>query len=32
VEDDPELRSHPELAAGLAALLDEERAEYLEKT
>jgi ATP-dependent DNA helicase RecG len=32
VDDDPELRDHPELAAELAALLDEERAEYLEKT
>jgi ATP-dependent DNA helicase RecG len=32
VEEDPELRDHPELAAELAALMDEERAEYLEKT
>jgi ATP-dependent DNA helicase RecG len=32
VEADPELREHPELAAELAALVDEERAEYLEKT
>jgi ATP-dependent DNA helicase RecG len=32
VENDPELRDHPELAAELSALLDEERAEYLEKT
>ncbi|MGH3380848.1 MAG: ATP-dependent DNA helicase RecG [Actinoallomurus sp.] len=32
VDDDPELRDHPELAAELAALVDEERAEYLEKT
>jgi ATP-dependent DNA helicase RecG len=32
VEKDPELREHPELAAELTALLDEERAEYLEKT
>jgi ATP-dependent DNA helicase RecG len=32
VEDDPELRGHPALAAELAALVDEERAEYLEKT
>jgi ATP-dependent DNA helicase RecG len=32
VEEDPELREHPVLAAELAALLDEERAEYLEKT
>jgi ATP-dependent DNA helicase RecG len=32
VDDDPELREHPELAAELASLLDEERAEYLEKT
>jgi ATP-dependent DNA helicase RecG len=31
VEADPELCDHPELAAELAALLDEERAEYLEK-
>ncbi|GAB2833499.1 ATP-dependent DNA helicase RecG [Actinoallomurus bryophytorum] len=29
---DPELRDHPGLAAELAALVDEERAEYLEKT
>nr|WP_026313685.1 ATP-dependent DNA helicase RecG [Actinomadura flavalba] len=29
---DPDLSSHPGLAAELAALLDEERAEYLEKT
>jgi ATP-dependent DNA helicase RecG len=32
VDEDPELREHPGLAAELAALLDEERAEYLEKT
>jgi ATP-dependent DNA helicase RecG len=32
VDADPELRDHPALAAELAALLDEERAEYLEKT
>jgi ATP-dependent DNA helicase RecG len=32
VEADPELRDHPGLAAELAALVDEERAEYLEKT
>jgi ATP-dependent DNA helicase RecG len=31
VERDPELREHPELAAELAVLLDDERAEYLEK-
>jgi ATP-dependent DNA helicase RecG len=31
VEADPELRDHPALAAELAALVDEERAEYLEK-
>jgi ATP-dependent DNA helicase RecG len=31
VDADPELRDHPALAAELAALLDEERAEYLEK-
>jgi ATP-dependent DNA helicase RecG len=32
VDADPELRDHPGLAAELAALVDEERAEYLEKT
>ncbi|GAB3984294.1 ATP-dependent DNA helicase RecG [Actinoallomurus acanthiterrae] len=32
VEQDPELTEHPALAAELAALIDEERAEYLEKT
>lgn len=32
VEDDPELERHPGLATELASLLDEERAEYLEKT
>ncbi|MCW2947830.1 MAG: ATP-dependent helicase RecG [Actinoallomurus sp.] len=32
VEEDPELRGHPGLAAELSALVDEERAEYLEKT
>jgi ATP-dependent DNA helicase RecG len=32
VAGDPELARHPALAAELAALLDEERAEYLEKT
>ena len=32
VDEDPELRGHPALAAELAALVDEERAEYLEKT
>ncbi|GAA4448691.1 ATP-dependent DNA helicase RecG [Phytohabitans houttuyneae] len=31
VEDDPELERHPALAASVAALVDEERAEYLEK-
>jgi ATP-dependent DNA helicase RecG len=31
VDADPELREHPELAAELAVLVDEERAEYLEK-
>jgi ATP-dependent DNA helicase RecG len=31
VEDDPELEQHPELAGWVAALVDEERAEYLEK-
>jgi ATP-dependent DNA helicase RecG len=31
VDADPELRDHPALAAELTALLDEERAEYLEK-
>ena len=31
VEADPDLREHPALAAELAALVDEERAEYLEK-
>ncbi|MCO6011282.1 ATP-dependent DNA helicase RecG [Actinoallomurus purpureus] len=32
VEQDPELADHPALAAELAALIDEERAEYLDKT
>lgn len=32
VEDDPDLTGHPGLAGELAALLDEDRAEYLEKT
>jgi ATP-dependent DNA helicase RecG len=32
VEADPDLRDHPGLAAELSALVDEERAEYLEKT
>nr|WP_240489943.1 helicase-related protein [Actinomadura atramentaria] len=32
VADDPELARHPALAAELATLLDEERAEFLEKT
>jgi ATP-dependent DNA helicase RecG len=31
VADDPELSRHPALAASVAALVDEERAEYLEK-
>ncbi|MFI6819366.1 ATP-dependent DNA helicase RecG [Micromonospora sp. NPDC050187] len=31
VEGDPELARHPALAASVAALVDEERAEYLEK-
>ncbi|GAA3743227.1 ATP-dependent DNA helicase RecG [Micromonospora maritima] len=31
VGDDPELARHPALAASVAALVDEERAEYLEK-
>ena len=31
VEDDPELARHPALATSVAALVDEERAEYLEK-
>jgi ATP-dependent DNA helicase RecG len=31
VGDDPDLRNHPALAASVAALVDEERAEYLEK-
>ncbi|BCB82161.1 ATP-dependent DNA helicase RecG [Phytohabitans flavus] len=31
VGDDPELERHPALAASVAALVDEERAEYLEK-
>jgi ATP-dependent DNA helicase RecG len=31
VEEDPELSRHPALAASVAALVDEERAEYLEK-
>ncbi|MFB6397600.1 ATP-dependent DNA helicase RecG [Polymorphospora lycopeni] len=31
VEEDPELLRHPALAASVAALVDEERAEYLEK-
>ncbi|XTZ13394.1 ATP-dependent DNA helicase RecG [Micromonospora echinospora] len=31
VEQDPELARHPALAASVAALVDEERAEYLEK-
>ncbi|MFB9234264.1 ATP-dependent DNA helicase RecG [Plantactinospora siamensis] len=31
LEDDPELARHPALAGSVAALVDEERAEYLEK-
>lgn len=31
VEEDPELNRHPELAASVAAMVDEERSEYLEK-
>src|SRR3954451_19566902 len=31
VGDDPDLQKHPALAASVAALVDEERAEYLEK-
>jgi ATP-dependent DNA helicase RecG len=31
LDEDPELAAHPELVAELAALLDEERADYLEK-
>jgi ATP-dependent DNA helicase RecG len=31
VDEDPELERHPALAASVAALVDEERAEYLEK-
>jgi ATP-dependent DNA helicase RecG len=31
VDDDPDLAKHPALAASVAALVDEERAEYLEK-
>jgi ATP-dependent DNA helicase RecG len=31
VGDDPDLKEHPALAASVAALVDEERAEYLEK-
>jgi len=31
IADDPELSRHPALAASVAALVDEERAEYLEK-
>jgi ATP-dependent DNA helicase RecG len=31
IEGDPELERHPELAAELAALVDEDRAEFLEK-
>ena len=31
IEEDPELERHPALAASVAALVDQERAEYLEK-
>ena len=31
VEEDPELAGHPALAAMAAAMVDDERAEYLEK-
>jgi ATP-dependent DNA helicase RecG len=31
IEEDPELQRHPALAATIARLVDEERAEYLEK-
>jgi ATP-dependent DNA helicase RecG len=31
IDDDPELDKHPELAAAVARLVDDERAEYLEK-
>jgi ATP-dependent DNA helicase RecG len=31
IDDDPELNKHPELAAAVARLVDDERAEYLEK-
>ncbi|HEX5596211.1 MAG TPA: ATP-dependent DNA helicase RecG [Micromonosporaceae bacterium] len=31
IEEDPDLQRHPALAASVAALVDEERAEYLEK-
>jgi ATP-dependent DNA helicase RecG len=31
IEEDPELAKHPELAASVARLVDDERAEYLEK-
>jgi ATP-dependent DNA helicase RecG len=31
VDDDPELTEHPALAQSIALLVDEERAEYLEK-
>ncbi|HEU5158305.1 MAG TPA: ATP-dependent DNA helicase RecG [Streptosporangiaceae bacterium] len=31
IDDDPELERHPELAAELAALVDDDRAEFLEK-
>jgi len=32
VQQDPELRDHPALARAVSALLDEEQAEYLEKS
>ena len=31
IEEDPELEQHPALAGAVARLVDEERAEYLEK-
>jgi ATP-dependent DNA helicase RecG len=31
VKEDPELEKHPDLAASVARLVDDERAEYLEK-
>jgi ATP-dependent DNA helicase RecG len=32
VDSDPDLTDHPGLAAAVTALIDSERAEYLEKT